>query len=336
MREKTENQLKREAKVKKNRTFPVGHTLLLVLVLALQVALILWGIRYDPQPKDVIRQYDVTVQPREDGTLDITYAFEWTALDQNEPLTWVEIGMANEHYWVYEESLSANIMEWEKVDEDGYVAVKLLFRAAYTGGSTVRFSFTVNQGWMLCQDEKGYFYEFVPGWFNEIQVEHYTFTWCMDEGEDLVQEGHLDYGQYDRMFVRYDDHAFDGCNLVRYQPFDASGATNGLKEQKSVGLTLCIMAAAALIIFEVYIIDCYVSYGRGRGFITEYGHHVHVYGRTNPSYVRARRNHHATSGSGGRSGGGCACACACACAGGGRAGCSQKDTYGTDIRRGSR
>ena len=30
-------------------------------------------------------------------------------------------------------------------------------------------------------------------------------------------------------------------------------------------------------------------------------------------------------------GGGCACACACACAGGGRAGCSKKDFYGTKV-----
>ena len=125
MREKTDKQLKREAKVKENRTFPVGHTLLLVLILLVQAGLIVWGVLYDPQPKDVIRQYDVTVQPREDGTLDITYAFEWTALDPKEPLTWVEIGMANEHYSVYQDSLSANIMTWERVDEDGYVAVKI-------------------------------------------------------------------------------------------------------------------------------------------------------------------------------------------------------------------
>ena len=34
---------------------------------------------------------------------------------------------------------------------------------------------------------------------------------------------------------------------------------------------------------------------------------------------------------GGRGSGGCACACACACAGGGRAGCSKKDFYGTKL-----
>ncbi|MBO4785002.1 MAG: zinc ribbon domain-containing protein [Lachnospiraceae bacterium] len=46
--------------------------------------------------------------------------------------------------------------------------------------------------------------------------------------------------------------------------------------------------------------------------------------------------HLASRGAGGRSGscfsGGCACACACACAGGGRAGCSAKDFYRTNVK----
>ena len=40
---------------------------------------------------------------------------------------------------------------------------------------------------------------------------------------------------------------------------------------------------------------------------------------------------HAASGHSFHSGG-CACACACACAGGGRAGCSMKDFYHTNLR----
>ena len=43
-----------------------------------------------------------------------------------------------------------------------------------------------------------------------------------------------------------------------------------------------------------------------------------------PSNVGSGRGYHG--------GGGCACACACACAGGGRAGCSMKDFYHTNIR----
>lgn len=87
---------------------------------------------------------------------------------------------------------------------------------------------------------------------------------------------------------------------------------------------VCCIGAALLSIAEVYIVDCYVSYGRGRGFLTGHGYHVHAYGRSNPHYIRARDKYNAThsrSGGGGRG-------CACACAGGGRAGCSQKDTYG--------
>jgi Asp-tRNA(Asn)/Glu-tRNA(Gln) amidotransferase A subunit family amidase len=54
---------------------------------------------------------------------------------------------------------------------------------------------------------------------------------------------------------------------------------------------------------------------------------MHTYGRPNPHYIRARNAYNATHRSRGGGSGGCACACACACAGGGRAGCSQKDTY---------
>jgi hypothetical protein len=127
--------------------------------------------------------------------------------------------------------------------------------------------------------------------------------------------------------VRYTDpHVFDGYPTVKYQPFDDDGAYDELRENKGGVIAMIVMGIFFLAVAELHIIDSYVSYHRGRGFMTGYGHHVHVYGRVNPHYSRAARaNHQATSShSGGR---GCACACACACAGGGRAGCSQKDTY---------
>ena len=184
---------------------------------------------------------------------------------------------------------------------------------------------------MLCKNETGYFYEFVPGWFNSIRVEQFEFIWRMEGSRDHIQRGSLDYGEYSKMTIQYGPNDFTGCQTVQYDPFDDDGAYNEMKEDKTGIVVLCCFGAALLIIAEVYIVDCYVSYGRGRGFITEYGAHVHVHGRPNPGYIRARRRYHARTSSGrsgGRSGGGCACACACACAGGGRAGCSQKDTYG--------
>ena len=90
---------------------------------------------------------------------------------------------------------------------------------------------------------------------------------------------------------------------------------------------MCIFFMGLILLGEIMIIDGFVSYGRGRGFVRGYGYHVHTYGRVNPHYTSARDAHNSGSRGGARGGGGCACACACACAGGGRAGCSQKDTY---------
>lgn len=320
-----------EKYIKSNRTFPTGNTILLVVIIAAQIGLVILGLAYQPKPQDVIHQYKVTVQPLGDGSLDIEYNLVWEALDESEELTWVEIGMPNNNYIVYPDSISSNILYSHKNWDDGYVSLQLYFKDAYSGGDVIDFSFKVNQKDMLCKNEQGYFYEYVPGWFNAIQVKQYEFLWLVDGSKDYVQRGSLDYGQYSKMTVQYGMDDFDGCSTVQYRAFDDDGAYNELREDKIAVAVLCCLGAALLIAVEVYIVDSYVSYGRGRGFLTGHGYHVHTYGRSNPYYIRARDAYNAkhSSHSGGRSGGrGCACACACACAGGGRAGCSQKDTYG--------
>ena len=191
---------------------------------------------------------------------------------------------------------------------------------------------------MLCKNESGYFYEFVPGWFNAIQVKQYDFIWLINGAKDYTQQGSLDYGEYCTMTVQYGMNDFSGCETVQYRPFNDEGAYNELQGEKVLAAALFCIFAALLVIAEVYIIDCYVSYSRGRGFLSGYGYYVHTYGRSNQHYVRAKNRYsaryhsHSGSRSGGR-GGGCACACACACAGGGRAGCSQKDTYDNSANR---
>lgn len=322
-----------EKYIRSNRTFPTRNTVLLVIIIAVQIGLIVFGISYEPKPQDLIHQYDVTVQPLDDGSLDIEYHLVWEALDTSEELTWVEIGMANENFSVYPDALSSNISSYSKYVEDGYVSLQLDFERAYTGGDVIEFFFKINQKDMLCRNEAGYFYEFVPGWFNSIQVERYMFTWKMEGSRDYIQRGSFDYGEYSKLFIQYGMDDFAGCPIVQYHAFEGDGAYNQLEDDKTALAVMCCLVAALLIIWEVYIVDSYVSYGRGRGFLTGHGYHVHTYGRSNPYYIRARDKYNATHGSrsGGRSGG-CACACACACAGGGRAGCSQKDTFGKKRR----
>ena len=319
MSERNHNEIK--------RTFPKTKAILLAIILAVQIGLVIFGFTFTPKPQDVIKQYDVTVSPQADGSLDIEYHLVWKALDENEPLTWVEIGMANSNFTVQHDSVSNNVRDYYKNNQDGHVTLRLDFNQPYFGGAVLDIRFTVNQRDMLCRNEQGYFYEFVPGWFNAIPVENYDFRWKM-AGGDLRWQGSLDYGQYCIMSAQYDNLKFAGQRTVQYVPFRGSGAHS----QPRIDTALpCCLIAAILILAEVYIIDSFVSYRRGRGFLTGHGHHIHTHGRTNPHYVRARAIHNATH-HGGRSGGGrsggCACACACACAGGGRAGCSQKDTFG--------
>lgn len=330
-----------EKYIKANRTFPKGMVALMMLVLVIQVGIIVLACSYDPKPQDVIREYDVTVMAKEDGSLDIHYRFVWEALDTSEELTWIEIGMANPNYTVYPESVSSTIRQYTQENYDGDVYLSLDLDRAYTGGEVLEFSFAVNQKDMLCKDDSGYFYEFVPGWFNATPVEQYTFQWANDglirglDGADLrdgwfVLSGSLECGGVVPMTARYGKDSFSGCKTVEYWEFDDSGAYNSLEEDRIALVVGACLIAAVLVIAHVYIVDSFVSYHRGRGFLTGHGYHVHTYGRSNPYYIRARDKYNATHAhSSGRSGGGgCACACACACAGGGRAGCSQKDTFG--------
>lgn len=329
-----------EKYIKANRTFPVSKTVLLAVILLIQIGITFAAFQFQPQPQDIIRQYDVTVEAQEDGSLDIFYHFVWEAVDTSEELTWIEIGMANGNYSVYPDSVSDTIQQYTKEDYDGEVVLVLDLDRAYTGGEVLEFSFKVNQKDMLCKDGSGYFYEFVPGWFNSNPVESYTFRWAEDGKIQSVsgakrQDGYYTWngsfqcGGYALMGVRYGQESFEECSTVPYQAFCGDGAYNSLEEDKIALIVMAFIVAALLIIIQVWVIDSVVSYHRGRGFLTGHGYHVHAYGRSNPYYIRARDRYHAShSGqAGGRSGGGCACACACACAGGGRAGCSQKDTF---------
>jgi hypothetical protein len=316
-----------EEEILKNRTFPKKNTVLLCVCAVIQIVLILFAIWYQPKPQDIIEEYRVTVTPLNDGSLDIEYYLRWTPLDENEPLTWLEIGTANEQFAIDRSYNSPSIQTITKQNEDGYTGVRIDLDRAYRAGATLEISFKINQRRILCRDETGYFHEFVPGWFNATPVEHYEFRWKNGGPEgDHFWSGDLDCGEYVLMNVRYTDpHEFDGVTTVDYVPFDNSGAYDEIQGSKAGAIAMAIILIVVIFIAEVYIVDSYVSYHRGRGFLSGYGHRVHVYGRVNPRYRRARAQHQATSShSGGR---GCACACACACAGGGRAGCSQKDTY---------
>ncbi len=323
----------RAEEIKRKRKFPLRNLIILIILIAMQTAAILFAVLYTPMPQDKIDLYTVKVETLSDGTLDIEYSFVWTPLDKYEELTWVEIGMANPNYSIDYSAASSNISEIEPYQDEDYVSVCIYFERSYTAGETFEFSFKVNQEDMLSKYDGEYFYEFVPCWFNSTNVEKYKFMWKRSsavspanadrlEGDYYVWEGEMPIGTYRTMKLGCDVTKLDSPMATRYEsPYIDS--YDALYEDK-VGIVVMMSVISLVILyFEIYMLDSFVSYSRGRGFMRGYGHHVHVYGYRNPVYIREAQKHGSSSG-GGRSGG-CACACACACAGGGRAGCSQKD-----------
>ncbi|MBQ8227378.1 MAG: hypothetical protein IJZ88_00025 [Clostridia bacterium] len=332
-----------EEYIKKHRKFPVKNTVAIVICIVAQIVSIFLAVTAEAdKPQDIIQNYQVTVEPLEDGSLDIEYKFLWKAVSM-EDLTWVEIGVPNYYFSVYKDSVSSSIKEISDISEDNYTGVRLDFNRAYRGGETLEFSFKINQEQMLCQNDNGYFYEFIPCWFNSTPVEKFEFRWknsdtCFGaENAELkngyyTKTGTLKCGEFEKMVVSYSPDTFPDAEVADYESFDESLVYNELEANRIINIIFFCVIAVVLLGFEIYLLDSHVSYIRGRGFISSYGHPVYTYGYQNPKYVKAYNRAHAPSHTHSRGGfrsGGCACACACACAGGGRAGCSQKDTFST-------
>ena len=120
--------------IKNRRKFPVKNTIIIAICIVAQIFLIYLAITAKAEPQDIIEKYTVTVEPLEDGSLDIEYSFLWKAIDVTEELTWVEIGMPNAMFTVYDDSVSGNIKEYFEINNDGYTAVRLDFQRGYKGG----------------------------------------------------------------------------------------------------------------------------------------------------------------------------------------------------------
>lgn len=295
---------------------------------------------------DLIELYEIKVDPRIDGTLDMEYHFVWKVLNDTTegPMSWVKIGVAN--YYVDEfKPLTDNITGMNYDSDDGS-HIDIYFNKSYYRGEVCDFRFSFHQSRMYTLKKDKCQYQFLNGYFDEIRVEKYIIRWNSNNVEYsnitnvvdgyLYYECPLSYGQRVNLEVSYPQSVFEG--LSKKAQYSHRTMTN----KEIVMLTIVLCAIALAICFSVYLTirrkfaGDYLSY---RGFT---GSRIHVYPGYNRINTYVGVNSRGTriinpiesiTSSGGHSGGGggCACACACACAGGGRAGCTRKDFYHTNI-----
>ena len=91
------------------------------------LALICFAVPSFAKDLDEIQKYYVTVDTRKDGTLDMTYYFEWKVLDSvsEGPLEWVKIGVPNSHVDTIK-ALTKNIAKIEYTSLGGdYIRIDL-------------------------------------------------------------------------------------------------------------------------------------------------------------------------------------------------------------------
>lgn len=291
-------------------------------------------------PLDHINEYEIRIDPREDGTLDMHFKIEWTVLNSTTegPLEWVRIGVPN--CYVDEIKKETSNIDKIKYDSDNGSFIRIDFDREYHKGETLVFAFSTHQSRIYNLNGDYCEYGYNPGWFPEIQVTEARVLWRKDnviysnservEGDYLVWDGFLDFNETIQVNVQYEQSNF--INLSE----DKQYSNNYMTVSDIVILVivgLLILSIVALLVYNA--IKKHDPYMSARGYYGRSYYHPYFFiGRSRSGYSRsgARIVNPGSGGHGGRGGGGsCACACACACAGGGRAGCSKKDFYNTNL-----
>ena len=322
---------------------------------------------------DYIPDYFVTVNLREDGSADIVYDITWQVIggDQTDYLSWVKIGLPN----AYAEDLTPltdTISDLQYTGDGGSYAKVVFARRYYSpevaaqngGESRVRFAFSVHQSHLFSLNSDGTAtFEFTPGWFDDLVVEHMQVRWRSGDGfvadnsseEDgyLIWEfGPMGHGQSANIHVTVPvttAETFDPDAQLTAADYDDGGMTaDEMIGILTVVIGLLIFAAALIIIVGSMTPDWGGGFGSGLDpddwfWYTNGVHTIHLartapppkgYTRTDPPKNYRTGGGSSRGGGVGRHNSGCAsscacacassCACACACAGGGRAGCTAK------------
>lgn len=274
---------------------------------------------------DRINEYTITIDPRSNGTLDMNYHLEWEVLDSETegPLEWIKIGIPNANVSGIT-AISNNIKKISYYQDKGDY-IRIDFNQSYEQGSVIDIDFKFNQAYMYTLSSGYCNYKFIPGWFTDIYVKNLTIKWDADDVSTYSPKAKVSRGYYvwstslakGRTYtvdVSYPEGTFKTSKSMQ-----ASNAT----VTSSYTSQSALIPTAFIIMFVIVFAISILSSISGRGYSSHRGWGYSSYN----SWDDDDDDWSSSSSS-------CvsSCACACACAGGGRAGCSKKDLYGTNLR----
>ena len=97
---------------------------------------------------DEIQDYEIKVDLREDGTLDMVYHIEWKVLDSTSegPLEWVKIGVPNRK--IDEIRALSDTINSIRLYESGGTYIRVDFGREYVANEVINFDFSFHQSYM--------------------------------------------------------------------------------------------------------------------------------------------------------------------------------------------
>jgi len=272
-------------------------------------------------PLDEIQYYEVKIDPRTDGTLDMHYTLVWKVLDDESegPLEWIKVGNPNSHVDEIV-GISENIDEIRSYEESDNSYIRIDLDRPYKAGETFTIEYTIHQSHLYNVDEDYHLirYSFTAGWFPDINVKKLTILWnasnVIEASTNIKENGYyiwedsLNMDERFNVSLKYNSDVFD-YNLDEQYVEGASSDS---------GSVILIVFLVIIVIVVIFIIIAFISDDYDGGFGGG-GSSVFIHSHSSCACASS-----------------CACvsscACACACAGGGRAGCTKKDFYGTNLR----
>ena len=279
-------------------------------------------------PLDEIEKYTITVNPNDDGTLNMTYYLRWKVLQEGDGgVDFITVGVAN-RFVEDIEGLTDNIKKIRYYSDEGST-IKIDFTRTYHEGDVFEVKFKFRQERIFTLSNNQVQYSFNPGWFDEIRVKKLVVLWNNSDvlysnanevtSNQLRWETSLDFGETIDVNVTYDKSSFPNLDPNK----DYSGQTeNPWAIVIFIGIVICFF----MLIYILSRID-EDKYQFNRGFSGRISR-VHFRVGRRRGYRRSGKEikpPKVVNSGGAGGGGGHSCACACACAGGGRAGCSRKD-----------
>ncbi len=268
--------------------------------------------------EDYIRNYVISVDTRQDGTLDITYELEWEVL-KNGPVTWVKIGIPNDHVSGIT-ALTDNIEKAEYYAEGTETFVRCDFKEKYNPGDVINFKFSIHQSYMYLLDKSGIVrYSFTPGWFDKIEIGKIQVEWYDKDGYVVktTNSNEKTSNAYIWSYANLQNGEKITANIEYSKNKSMFGNLNEDEQYKegaeySFGTYILVILFIIILVVVISAAIAWLSddgYGSGGSGFTYIG-----------------------GGHGGGSSCASSCACACACAGGGRAGCSTKGFYEKTVK----